>query len=178
MVMHQLCHSIPWCTTTQSHSGHLFGCVLTWSTSNDAPSYSATPQQGTTSTRCSTQQTQQSCHTYHTWGCWAPVPSSCVSVELNGKAVSMWCAPFTLTVMIGDVNHWVIDNHGVISDTLAHDVHLVLVFFESHSLHHSILCSHSFQTHLWCFSSISNSSLCVSKQSNTFSVVHFGAVQA
>ena len=27
MVMHQSCHSMPWCTTTQSHSGFLFGCA-------------------------------------------------------------------------------------------------------------------------------------------------------
>ena len=153
MVTHQSCHS---------HSGHLFECVLTWSTcDDDAPPHSATPQQGTTSTRCSTQQPQQSCHTYHNWGCCALVSSLCVSAELNGNVVTMWCAPFTLTVMIGDVNYWLMNNHGVISDTLAHDAHLVLVFCESHSLHHSILCSHSFQTHLWCFSSILHPSLWV-----------------
>ena len=140
MVMHQSCHSMPWCNTTQSHSGHLFGCVLTWSTSDDdTPSHSALPQQGTISTRCSTQQPQQPCHSHHTWGCCPLVSSSCVSAELNCNVVSMWCAPFTLTEMLGDVNHWLMDNCGVISDT-PHGAHLMFVICESHSLHHSTLC--------------------------------------
>ena len=42
--------------------------------------------------------------------------------------------------MLGDVNHWLMDNHGVISDTPTHGAHLMLVIGESHSLHHSILC--------------------------------------
>ena len=57
--------------------------------------------------------------------------------ELNGKVVGMCCAPFTLTEMLGDVNHWLMDNHGVISDTLAHGADLVLVICESQSFHHS-----------------------------------------
>ena len=143
--MHQSCHSMPWCTTTQSHSGHLFGCVLTWSTSDDdAPFHSASPQQGTTSTRCSTQQPQQPCHLHHTWGCCALVTSSCVCAELNGSVVSMWCAQLTFTVMLGDVNHWLMDNHGVIIDTRAHDAHLMLVICEGHSLPHSTLCVFTF----------------------------------
>ena len=60
--------------------------------------------------------------------------------EVNNNVVSIWCAPFTLTVMLGDVNHWLMDNHGMISDTHAHDAHLMLVICESHSLHHSTLC--------------------------------------
>ena len=140
MVMHQSCHCMPWCTTTQSHSGHLFGCVLTWSTSgDDALSHFTTPQQGTTSTRCSMQQPQQSCHSHHTWGCCALVPSSCVSAELNGNVVSMWCRPFTLTEMLVDVNHWLMDKHSVISDKRAHGIHLMLVIGESNSFHHSTI---------------------------------------
>ena len=70
---------MPWCTITQSHSGHLLGCVLTWSTSDDdVPSHSATLRQCTATTRCSTQQPKQVCHTHHTWGFCALVPSSCV----------------------------------------------------------------------------------------------------
>ena len=63
-----------------------------------------------------------------------------VCAELNGNVVSMWCAPFTLTVIIGDVNNWLMDNRGVISDTLAHDVHLMFVICESQPIHYSTLC--------------------------------------
>ena len=65
---------------------------------------------------------------------------SCVCAELNGKVVSMWCAPFTLTEMLGDMNHWLMDNHGVISDTPTHGAHIMLVICENRSLHHSTLC--------------------------------------
>ena len=64
----------------------------------------------------------------------------CECAEVNGNVVSMWCAPFTLTEMLGDVNHWLIDKCGVISDTPAHGAHLMLVICESQSLHHSTLC--------------------------------------
>ena len=75
-----------------------------------------------------------------------------VSAELNGKAVSMWCAPFTLTVMLGDVNHWLIDKHGVFSDTRARGAHHMLVIGETHSLNHSIIFSFSpsFSPTLFC----------------------------
>ena len=64
----------------------------------------------------------------------------CTDAELNGKVVSMWCAPFILIGMLGDLNHWLMDNHGVISDTHTHGAHLMLVICESHSLSHSTLC--------------------------------------
>ena len=61
---------------------------------------------------------------------------------------------FTLTEMLCDVNHWLMDIHGVISDTPAHGAHLMLVIGESHSLHHSttffLLFSPSFSSTLFC----------------------------
>ena len=60
--------------------------------------------------------------------------------ELNGNVVSMWSAPFTFTVMLGDVNHWLMDNHSVFSYTLAHGAHFMLVICESQSLHPSTPC--------------------------------------
>ena len=77
-----------------------------------------------------------------------------VCAELNGNVVTMWCAPFTLTEMLGDVNHWLMDKHGVFSDILTHGAHLMLVICESQSLHDSptflLFFSLSFLPTLFC----------------------------
>ena len=67
---------------------------------------------------------------HYTWGSCALVPSSCVCAELNGKVVCMWCAPFTLTDMLGDVNYWPMYEHIVITNTPAHAAHLMPVIDE------------------------------------------------
>ena len=50
-----------------------------------------------------------------------------VGAELNHKLVSIWCGPFTVTEKLGDVNHWLMDKHGVIADTPAHAGDLMVV---------------------------------------------------
>ena len=53
-----------------------------------------------------------------------------VCAELNSKVVCMWCAPFTLTDMLGDVNYWPMYEHIVITNTPAHAAHLMPVIDE------------------------------------------------
>ena len=60
-----------------------------------------------------------------------------VCAELNGNVASMCCAPFMLTEMLSDVNHWLMGNHGVIADTHAHGTHLMVVIGESQPLHYT-----------------------------------------
>ena len=72
----------------------------------------------------------------------------CVCAEPNGNVICMWCASFTIPMMLGDVNYWLLDNHGVVSDTPTICAHLMLVISEGEPLHNKDTFCLCFPCHL------------------------------
>ena len=75
----------------------------------------------------------------------------CECAEVNGNVVSMWCAPFRIIEMLGDVNHWLMGKFCVISDTHAYDADLMLVICENHSFYHFTIFLFSPSFSVTCF---------------------------